>query len=182
MLNWLQQMLKRKPNTDDTPEYERSPIRKQIYDLTVVDLQQYPFWEFALDEEGVEGQDEATVRPVLCDGSIDPSGLVLIVRARFTLPDGTRHLGHMTVDSNDTEHLGTIQPSICLSKSQASFWYGATAPDQQEIDATLKLLDRTADQLFPLAFESDVPMAIPSVRGSIPGFLYLSHNKIQSIK
>jgi len=37
--------------------------RKQVYDLTLADLQAAPVWEFALDEEGVAGQDEATVRP-----------------------------------------------------------------------------------------------------------------------
>src|SRR5262252_1978828 len=38
-------------------------VRKQVFDLTVEDLDRYPVWEFALDEEGDEGQDEATVRP-----------------------------------------------------------------------------------------------------------------------
>ena len=38
-------------------------IRKQVYDLTAEDLRRYPLWEFCLDEEGIEGQDEATVKP-----------------------------------------------------------------------------------------------------------------------
>jgi hypothetical protein len=40
-----------------------SRVRKQVYDLTVADLEQHAVWEFALDEEGEEGQDEATIRP-----------------------------------------------------------------------------------------------------------------------
>jgi hypothetical protein len=188
MLNWLQQLLKRKPETGDSPEetsdyseYERSPVRKQIYDLTENDLQRFPFWEFALDEEGVEAQDEATVRPVLCDGAIDPAGVVLIVRARFTLADGTQFLGHMTVDAGDAIDLSIAQPSICLASGQVGFWFGITAPERQEIDTAYKLLDKTADQVFPLAFESDVAMTIPIIRGSIPGFLYLLRKKVQSI-
>ena len=39
-------------------------IRKQVYQLTLDDLERTPVWEFALDEEVEEGQDEATVRPV----------------------------------------------------------------------------------------------------------------------
>jgi hypothetical protein len=35
--------------------------RKQVYDLTRENLSKFPIWEFALDEEGDEGQDEATV-------------------------------------------------------------------------------------------------------------------------
>jgi hypothetical protein len=35
-------------------------IRKQVYELTTDDLELSPIWEFAADEEGEEGQDEAT--------------------------------------------------------------------------------------------------------------------------
>jgi hypothetical protein len=38
-------------------------VRKQVYDLTLADFDVAPVWEFASDEEGVAGQDEATVRP-----------------------------------------------------------------------------------------------------------------------
>jgi hypothetical protein len=40
-----------------------APVRKPVYDLTLADFDAAPVWEFALDEEGVAGQDEATVRP-----------------------------------------------------------------------------------------------------------------------
>jgi hypothetical protein len=38
--------------------------RKPITDLTVNDLSAFPVWEFATDEEGVEGRDETWVRPI----------------------------------------------------------------------------------------------------------------------
>ena len=47
--------------------------RKQVYELANSDFIRCPVWEFALDEEGAEGQDEATVRPYLYDGDLDPS-------------------------------------------------------------------------------------------------------------
>jgi hypothetical protein len=40
-----------------------APVRKPVYDLTLADFDAARVWEFALDEEGVAGQDEATVRP-----------------------------------------------------------------------------------------------------------------------
>jgi hypothetical protein len=38
---------------------------KPLDDITLNDVLQYPIWEWALDEEGVEGQDETWQRPVL---------------------------------------------------------------------------------------------------------------------
>jgi hypothetical protein len=40
-------------------------IRKQACELTSQVFEPFSMWEFALDEEGEEGQDEATVRPFL---------------------------------------------------------------------------------------------------------------------
>jgi hypothetical protein len=37
--------------------------RKPVDKLTVGDLVAFPIWEFASDEESVEGQDETWVRP-----------------------------------------------------------------------------------------------------------------------
>ena len=33
-------------------------IRKQVYELTISDIEEFPVWEFASDEEGDDGQDE----------------------------------------------------------------------------------------------------------------------------
>jgi hypothetical protein len=70
--------------------------RKQIYELTLRDIHRFPVWEYAMDEEGRPGQDEATVRPVeLSD--VDLRSSSYHVRARFTLADGTELLGLVTV-------------------------------------------------------------------------------------
>jgi hypothetical protein len=37
-------------------------MRKQVYGLTLDDFRSHPAWEFALDEEGRPGRDEATVQ------------------------------------------------------------------------------------------------------------------------
>lgn len=65
-------------------------IRKQVYELTLDDLRKSPVWEFALDEEGEEGQDEATVRPCEIPAPLDPADGPFIIRALFTLADGAQ--------------------------------------------------------------------------------------------
>ena len=66
-------------------------VRKQVYELTLEDLSRFPIWEFKLDEEGEEGSDESTVRPYTASGPLDPKERMFVVRAVFTLADGSRH-------------------------------------------------------------------------------------------
>ena len=75
-------------------------IRKPVDALTLGDLEVWPLWEFADDEEGVEGQDETWVRP-------SPDSRLLarispyLVRAQFTTPDGEEVLGGVWVITRD---------------------------------------------------------------------------------
>jgi len=39
-------------------EVKAARIRKQVYELTLDDLSRFPIWEFSLDSEAEEGQDE----------------------------------------------------------------------------------------------------------------------------
>jgi hypothetical protein len=84
-------------------------IRKQINELTAVDLESFPVWEFALEEEGNEGQDEATVRPC---------------KATFQLADGTRLPGHLTAPREGAPSIDTIQPAIVTGNGQVVLWFG----------------------------------------------------------
>lgn len=101
----------------------RMKIRKQVYALTPDDLAQYPIWEFALDEEGEEDQDEATVRPFTGSDSPDPAEGMFIVRGQFTLADGTIFPGYLT-PAEDSSDLGTVQPQIVSESGQVGFWLG----------------------------------------------------------
>lgn len=38
---------------------------KPFAEITLEDILEHPIWEYALDEEGVEGQDESWVRPIV---------------------------------------------------------------------------------------------------------------------
>jgi len=72
--------------------------RKPVVKLKVSDFRTFPIWEFAIDEEGENGQDEKWVRPVQC--SVLPLGAYsLLVATDFTMSSGRRLTGCMSVSS-----------------------------------------------------------------------------------
>jgi hypothetical protein len=148
-------------------------IRKQVYELTVEDLDLHPVWEFALDEEGEEGQDEATVRPQSVAGPVDPANGMVVVRARFTLADGTSMAGYVTPQRPYADDLGTIQPQIITQQGQVPFWCGAFKPTTETLVQNYRRLDRTAEKVFPVHFASEVEIVGGPVTGILNGFLYM---------
>jgi hypothetical protein len=158
-------------------------IRKQVYELTVTDLVQFPTWEFALDEEGTEGQDEATVRPYPFEEALDPKAGTFVIRATFKLNDGTDMKGYMTTRGppltmrrprDDSLNLGRVQPVIISSGGQVIFWRGIFKPTNEEIEANYRRLGKSSSaEVFPLRFSSDVPLLGGPVQGELPGFLFL---------
>jgi hypothetical protein len=148
-------------------------IRKQVYELTLKDLARFPVWAFALDEEGEEGQDEATVRPVECHEVAASEGGA-IVRARFELADGTQMQGYLTPPAQGDTSLGAVQPIIIAGGGQVIFWCGVLAPDAERISNNYKRLGKhSATEVFPISFGSDYPVKGGPIRGAIPGFLVL---------
>jgi len=145
-------------------------IRKQCYELTPSDLSSWPAWEFARDEEGESGQDEATVRPYAFSDALDPADGMFIVAATFWLADGTTEHGFVTPAPSGTDNLGTIQPQIVTEKGQVGFWLGRCPPDTKRAYETL---GREAPSVFPIRFESTVPLIGPKVTGTLLGFLCL---------
>ena len=145
-------------------------IRKECYELTPSDLSAWPVWEFALDEEGEPGQDEATVRPYSFSGSLDPADGMFIVAATFWLADGTIEHGFLTPAPVGGDNLGTIQPQILTERGQVGFWLGCCPPDTKR---AYEILGREAAFIFPVRFESAVPLAGPKVTGILLGFYCL---------
>lgn len=129
-------------------------IRKLVYELTPSDLQQFPVWEFALDEEGEEGQDEATVRP-LPDQEVAYNGDV--ARATFVASDGTQFTGYLT--PHPERDPGWVQPTIVSDDGQINFWFGwqEHGVTDEMIRPLYKLLGKTPDQLFPISYRVDLP-------------------------
>jgi hypothetical protein len=171
---------KRKPASARPSTRKRTSrrIRKQVYELTDQDLDRYPVWEFALDEEGEEEQDEATVRPYHLRGALDASAGMFIVRARLTLADGTRMIGYLTPPVQGDSGLGKLQPAVAGPAGQVSFWCGVIAPEPAVLAQCYRRLGRrSGPQVFPVRFESDVALVGGPVSGEVPGFLVLEDFK-----
>jgi hypothetical protein len=153
-------------------------IRKQVYELTVEDLDRYAVWEFALDEEGDEGQDEATIRPDEPRGPLDPGDGMFIVRARLKLADGTPVRGYLTPPVQGDSSLGTLQPAVVVGAGQVSFWCGMLTPEPAQVAAFYARLGKSSgSDVFPLRFESDVELVGGPIAGELPGFLVVEDFK-----
>lgn len=152
----------------DQPEEPR--IRKQVYELVPADLERFPIWELATDEEGEEGQDEATVRPRPDLEIADPSEGILVVRAELVAADGTRFDGYLSPHSEP--HVGYLQPTIVTDEGQVGFWSGMRVPARDELDGRYRVLGKSAGELFPLGYAALVPCEGAETEGTLDGFLH----------
>jgi len=148
-------------------------VRKQVYELTLQDLSTFPVWEFRLDEKGEEGRDESTVRPYAASGPLEATDRMFVVRAVFTLADGSKMRGYFTPPGRGDAGIGILQPIIVTDRGQVRFWCGTAAPGLKRLAHSYELLGKEAEHVFPLQFESEVELADGPVRGSVPGFLVL---------
>jgi len=150
-------------------------IRKQVYELTQDDLHVFPVWEFCLDEEGEDGQDEATVRPYQMQGPINPSVGMFVVRAAFSLADGSKLNGYLTPGVQGDYSISTVQPIIITDAGQVGFWCGCAVPDRATVAKSYGALGKQGPTaVFPLRFESQVELLDGCVRGVLTGFMYYS--------
>ncbi len=148
-------------------------VRRQIHELTPLDLETFPIWEFNLDETAKGGQDELTVRPWVASGPLDPADRMFVVRAVFTLADGSMRRGYVTPPGRGDASVSALQPIIVTDQGQVRFWCGTSVPGPKRLARSYQLLGKEAQQIFPLLFESEVELAGGPVRGSIPGFLVM---------
>lgn len=126
-----------------------------------------------MDEEGEEGQDEATVRPYSVVGPANSAEGTLVVRASFTLADGTIMLGCVTPPSPEFSGLGTIQPQIITPDGPVSFWYDVLELTREVLARNYEILGRKADRIFPVPFASEVEVIGEPVTGILNAFLYM---------
>ena len=155
-------------------------MRKQVYELSAADLEAHPVWEHCLDEEGLEGQDEATVRPFDAQGKpLEYEGM-LVVRATLTLANGTRFPGYVYYVPDDGQRYGRLadlQPQAITPLGQVMFWYGALMPTKEILDDAYRKLGADAKGVFPVRYASEVPLATGTIEGEIAGFHYIATKK-----
>lgn len=150
---------------------EAAAIRKQVTDLRPDDLAPYPIWEFALDEEGEEGQDEETVKPRPDLDRADPAEGIFIVRTEFVAADGTRFDGYAS--PHEEAHIFYTQPTIVTADGQVGFWFGGVPPRPGRLEASYRILGKSAAELFPVRYRALVEHGGAALEGEIGAFMHL---------
>jgi hypothetical protein len=147
-------------------------IRKSASALTKDDLVSHPVWEFAGDEEGIEGQDETTVRPYL--GALPAERAYgLLSRADFTSADGRHHIGYVDASPGEGEDIEASLPVIVCDAGQVGFWYGAIIPSELELSENHSKLGSTDNQLFPVKYRSSDGALTEPIEGVITAFMHM---------
>lgn len=135
-------------------------IRRQCYELTAEDLSQYPIWEFALDEEGEDDQDEATVRPIPFNYIPANEWRMMVVAAEARFAGGKVFPATLYLNAspngveNDTskDALASYQPCVLVDGKLLSFWYGML-PSRHLEEGMAKFYAHVglpAEQVFPI--------------------------------
>ena len=123
--------------------------RKPIDSLRLADLRAFPIWEFAIDEEGIEGQDETWVKPRRAR-TVPLNAFSLHVTAGFLASSGRKFEGFVTVTTVGAIELGhaaIIARSQYVFIPSNDFW---DAPRFRRIAA--QTLGLRTNELFPLTF------------------------------
>ena len=154
-------------------------VRKPIDKLTTADLERHPVWEYAVDEEGLPGQDETTVRPAArrLPLDVEPGK---IIRATARLADGTELIGYIAPLS-DGLGVDDVQPVIVCQAGQVGFWFGAIRPGREELDRCYAMLGKRAAEVFPLSFIPSVPLVRGGSSCVVDGFCYLENGQTAAI-
>lgn len=149
-----------------------SRIRKQVYELTAKDFSDYPIWEFCSDEEDVEGQDEATVRPTDKMELADELPGSCVVAANLRFADGSLGTGYLyNCDDND---MGCIQPNLLTAAGQINFWLGwlrFVRNAAERVQLGYGKIGKTKAAVFPLSFESTTNVNGRVLRVVVHGFM-----------
>jgi hypothetical protein len=104
---------------------------------------------------------------------------MFVVRAVFTLADGSRLQGYLTPPVQGDSGIGTLQPIVVTEQGQVGFWCGIIVPDSVHLTSCYELLGRDAGRVFPIRFESAVDLVGGKVAGSVLGFLVLEDFQTQ---
>jgi hypothetical protein len=119
--------------------------RKPVHMLTVADLEAFPVWEFASDEEDVEGMDETWVKPV---GHVLPENeAALSVATVFKLSCGLVYPGLMWCDTYAEFEVSAI--ALLTERDRLIFSEGMP---RQHIAEALTELGLDWDQVFPVQY------------------------------
>ena len=146
--------------------------RRQVHCLSDQDLKEHPLWEFCSNEEDVEGQDEATLRPAVASELLGYAPGSYVMAADVTFADGSAGAGY--VYSGEPGDFGCTQPHVFMAERQIGFWLGSLR-FAGNIEATVahayQSLNRRAESLFPLTVRSRVKVNGALITSTLEGFM-----------
>jgi hypothetical protein len=76
--------------------------------------------------------------------------------------------------ADDRTSLAAVQPVIITDQGQVAFWFGVMKPSPAVAAQAYENLSRAPAEVFPIAFESTVPITAGSIRGTIEGFQFFA--------
>lgn len=150
----------------------------QFGDLTEAHFVEHPVWaschSFDFDEPWFDQTDEETFRPWTGALPVQPADGMYLVRAEFTLADGTRARGFLTpADTDDPGPgaLGTVQPQLYLPSGElVGFWLGMFGNATEAAAFVYAALGKNAEAVFPIHFVAPPNVAGGMTSGVIQGF------------
>lgn len=162
----------------------RPAFVKQYTDLTEQDFLARPVWVgvHGMDEgEGWHDDcDEESFRPWTGSLPVGPQEGMLLVRAQFTLADGTTFSGFITPQSaGEPLNLGTVQPQIFTPAGLEGFWEGIFPRPANIRAAFYQRMNKTEHQIFPITFTAAPGLASGLVSGRIDGFYATEKGKVR---
>ena len=161
----------------------KRPTLKQFLELRQSDFDKNPIWVNChvvdYDEDWYDDTDEETFRPWTGDIPVSADDTTYLVAATFDLEDGTTMNGFLTPDNGQREEneLGNLQPNLLTTDGPIGFWTGMFPFDEKRRQEIYNKLDRTADQIFPIRFQSKDGLSSRAMMGTINGFLTIEDGK-----
>ncbi len=173
---------KRAPSRKMNGGRKDKPLLKRFGDLVQDDFKLYPVWVNAhvidYEKDWYKETDEETFRP--WDGSlpIDPAETMFLVKAAFSLADGTQLTGFITPQQGPGEpDLSILQPYLFTPSGELiSFWFGLFEPTKEDVGSIYTMLGRKSTQVFPIRFQAEKGTAKGIVKGTISGFCRTGKN------
>jgi hypothetical protein len=137
--------------------------RKPVEELTASDFIAFPIWEFVLDEEGVEGQDETWVRPVNAK-EVPRGAYSQLVASNFKTTRGVNYQGFMMLTTAEGiqvtpgslvgEGRYVVLPAMSdqRARREGINW---SLQSRQEV---LEMLQSPEETVFPITYALRVPI------------------------
>lgn len=143
---------------------------KQVYELTIDDLDSCGVWFFPM---GDTVEDELTVRRAEQETCSD---FQIIVRADFFGERGSVYRGYLYWDTNSA--IEYLKPVVLSDKGDAvSFWNGIVTPAWESSEFAGSIRSE-----LPISYASEPVFGLSSICGKLQGLYHLSGDHVCCVK